>query len=77
MLTRRGLFGPITATTVILASQLLLTTIIALALAFVLSAFLSRQLSKPIVLMSQSAQHLPPATIPCVSREADTPSLTS
>lgn len=58
MLYAQASLGSINATTVILASQLLLTTIIALALAFVLSAFLSRQLSKPIVLMSQSAQHL-------------------
>ena len=58
MLYAQASLGSINATTVILASQLLLTTIIALALAFVLSAFLSWQLSKPIVLMSQSAQHL-------------------
>lgn len=58
MIYAQASLGSINATTVILASQLLLTTVIALALAFVLSAFLSRQLSKPIVLMSQSAQHL-------------------
>lgn len=58
MIYAQASLGSINATTVILASQLLLTTVIALALAFVLSAFLSKQLSKPIVLMSQSAQHL-------------------